>query len=82
MFATINTPTTVTAPAFTACLNRSVTCGTSSGTGVILGVPITIKGRLINGANAGGINISLKSEVGGNEVNITAGSYCHNIAEP
>ncbi|MBI2044226.1 hypothetical protein HYT24_02575 [Candidatus Pacearchaeota archaeon] len=43
--------------------------------------PIEIKGRLSNGANAGIINISVKSEVGTTPVTIKGGSYCHAAAE-
>ena len=40
-----------------------------------------IYGRLINGANAGSIQVALRSETQGNLVTVKRGSYCHAVNE-
>ena len=59
------------------CTGTTASCSqTTSGSGVIAGMPNFVNGRLINGANAGVINVTFRTEVNAAAVTLVTGSYC------
>ncbi len=69
-------PTTGTAPLYTVCSGKQKNCNSQPTAGVVdQGAPISIKGRLINGINAGNIIITMRAEAAGTVI-IKTGSYC------
>ncbi len=76
-------PTSATATLYSGCSGNAVGACNSLGTASLTtALPIKISGRLINGANAGVINITLRSEVQSSAVTVKRESYCYATVEP
>lgn len=74
--ASFSHPTTATAGQWNYCEGNLPVCGDISLTSVVAGIPVDIRGILINGANSGVINISYRSELSNSESKVRKGSFC------
>lgn len=72
----MNNPTTTVAPLYSSCGQMNSSCSNLGLAAAQNPIPITLKGRLINGVNAGRFDIRLRSEIGGNNATLEVGSYC------